>query len=115
MKKIIRLTESDLTKIVRRVIKEQTNDNAWGEQMVMLRNESADVVSDYLSNINGNTKFIAIINCEYADFSDIDICGYNRLMFINVAGTDNNLDEQGYDCVNLITGGMYEIMDENGM
>jgi hypothetical protein len=78
-------------------------------KLLMLRNESADVVREHISNLNRNTEFLGIVNCEYADFSDIDICGHNRLSFINLQGTDNNIDEQDYDCINQIGKVMYGV------
>jgi hypothetical protein len=104
MGKIIRLTESDLTRLVRRVIKEQEeNDMEHEEQyttrsLLMLRNKSANVVSRHLNNLSDKIKFIAIINCEYADFSGVDICGLPKLVFVNLKGTENNFEEQGYEC-----------------
>jgi hypothetical protein len=115
MKKIIRLTESDLSKIVRRVIKEQEENNMGYEEQdttrrqLMLRNKSANVVNRHLNNLSDEIRFIAIVNCEYADFSGIDICGIRNLMFVNVVGTDNNFDEQGYDCFDQMGEGLYYI------
>ena len=68
MKKIIRLTESDLTRLVRRVIKEQEDEMTMGyeekdttRRQLMLRNKSADVVSKYLNDLSDEIRFIAIL------------------------------------------------------
>ena len=114
MKKIIRLTESDLTRLVRRVIKEQYEENDTDHRQLMLQNESADVVSEHLNNLSDSIRFIAIINCEYADFSDIDVCGMRNLAFVNLVGTDNNFDEQDYECVDHMGQGMYSLIDIDG-
>jgi hypothetical protein len=114
MGKIIRLTESDLTRLVRRVIKEQgENDMEHEEQyttrsLLMLRNKSANVVSRHLNNLSDKIKFIAIINCEYADFSGVDICGLPKLVFVNLKGTENNLMELFGDCFEEVSHNMYE-------
>ena len=113
MKKIIRLTESDLTRLVRRVIKEQYQENDTEHRQLMLQNESADVVSEHLNNLSDSIRFIAIFNCEYADFSDIDLCSMRNLAFVNLAGTDNNFDEQDYECVEEFGQGLYALIDDD--
>jgi hypothetical protein len=41
---------------------------------------------------------LSIVDCESADFSDVDICGLPELAFVNLQGTENNFEEQGYEC-----------------
>ena len=69
---------------------------------ILLRNQSSEVVQKILSLLPSFTElaFFALINCESADFSDVDICGLPNLAFVNLNGTENNFEEQGYECAN---------------
>ena len=121
MKRIVKLTERDLTRLVRRVIKEQQMELQFPtpkqrkkphheeSDRLMLNGDSAEEVSEKLSELSKNTRFLAILNCEYADFSDIDICSYPELIAVNLKGTDNNFEEQGYECANDMGHGLYVI------
>jgi len=131
MKKIVRLTENDLNLLVKRVVNEQKklSTSKAGRRKPILKEEfiedhsafimkdgTAEMVQDFL-NLNSrkkdNLKFIALINCEYVDFSDADICEYPNLHFINLTGTPNNFEEV-VDCpyINL-SGDLYEFKIEN--
>ena len=72
------------------------------DSRILVRNQSSEVVQKILSLLPSFTElgFLALINCESADFSDIDICGLPNLAFVNLNGTENNFEEQGYECVN---------------
>ena len=114
MKKIIKLTERDLTRLVRRVIKEQQEENNDGiveltEQLILLDGASEETVSRILNRLPKSIRFLAIQNSEYADFSNIDICSYPRLIMVNLKGTDNNFEEQGYECTKNMGPGLYII------
>jgi hypothetical protein len=123
MKRIVKLTENDLTRIVRRVIKEQQMDgpqnnreNADGisqldDVVVFLDGASEETVNNVLSNLTGNERFIAILNSEFADFSGVDLCSFSELSTVNLKGTQNNFEEQGYDCAELLIKGMYVFND----
>ena len=120
MKKVIKLTESDLTRLVRKVIKEQQDEMTMGyeekdttRRQLMLQNKSADVVSKYLNDLSDEIRFIAILDCEYADFSGIDVCDIEKLAFVNLIGTDNNFEEQGYECVEQMGEGFYYISENS--
>ena len=130
-KKIVRLTERDLTKLVRRVIKEQYmdddfefnattyNDRGDLEHMhnhseVMLKGKSSKQVKRLFSNLSENVRFIAIIDCEYADFNDINLCEYSDLVFVNIKGTPNNFEETQEECYESIGNDMYQYnIDKN--
>ena len=70
------------------------------DSRILLRNQSSEVVQKILSLLPSFTElgFLAFLNCESADFSDVDICGLPNLAFINLNGTENNFEEQGYEC-----------------
>ena len=114
-KKILRLTESDLVRLVNKVIKEQFQDDDFelnttvrddsdelehehSDSMVMLRGKSSRQVQRLLSNLSENIKFLAILDCEYADFSDINLCEYPQLKVVRLKGTPNNLEETQDEC-----------------
>ena len=56
-----------------------------------LKNGDKNEVSELLSNLPTDTHFLALIDCEYADFSDIDLNNFYDLVFINLDSTPNNL------------------------
>lgn len=77
-----------------------------------LRNKSARVVRNFLNSLSTEfieTKFIILSNCEYADFSGIDICGLPKLAYIRLPNTKNNFEEQGYECVIDVEEDFYQI------
>lgn len=106
MKKIIRLTESDLNKIVKRVISEVSGkytDNVkelMTERSIIIKNKTKDQVRQLLNSLPNGLILLNIINCEYADFSGIDVCGFPELEFVNLTGTDNNFYEHAVNCFN---------------
>lgn len=104
-KKIIRLTESQLTNLVKKVIKEQDemedeeNDFERKDFAVMIREKSANRVRRALKNLPQELMFLAILDCEEADFSGIDLCSFPELKMVNLKDTPSNIDEQGFDCL----------------
>ena len=77
-----------------------------------LKNKSARVVRNFLNSLSTEfieTKFITLSNCEYADFSGIDICGLPKLAYIRLPNTKNNFEEQGYECVIDVEEDFYQI------
>ena len=126
MKKIVKLTEADLARIVRRVIKEQ-DDNDMDElegfvdhlrnnrnQMDVVKSDMTDdrffhvegadrrtanqLLKNFLKVSGGKARFIAFIDCEEVDFSGVDLCQYPELVFVNLPGTPNNFEETQNDC-----------------
>ena len=81
---------------------------------LMIDNKSSEVVQKILSLLPSFTEliFLAILNCESADFSDVDICGLPQISFINLKGTENNLEEQGYECIDGDDAPFYHIPGE---
>jgi len=126
MEKLVKLTESDLARIVRRVIKEQ-DDNDMDElegfvdhlrnnrnQMDVVKSDMTDdrffhvegadrrtanqLLKNFLKVSGGKARFIAFIDCEEVDFSGVDLCQYPDLVFVNLPGTPNNFEETQNDC-----------------
>ena len=124
-KKIMRLTESDLVRLVKKVIKEQYDDNDFefntevrddkgdlehmhSDWMVALKGKSAKQVQRLLSNLTENIAYLAILDCEYADFSDFNLCDFPKLRFVHLKGTPNNLEETQDECYNNLGPGMFD-------
>jgi hypothetical protein len=126
MKKIVKLTEADLARIVKRVIREQ-DDNDMDElegfvdhlrnnrnQMDVVKSDMTDdrffhvegadrrtanqLLKNFLKVSGGKARFIAFIDCEEVDFSGVDLCQYPDLVFVNLPGTPNNFEETQNDC-----------------
>ena len=100
MKKVIRLTESDLTRLVRKVIKEQpieddriTTFGSTNRPMVILQGRTSKYVQKALRNLPPNVITIALKFCEGADFSEIDICEFPKLLYVLLTDTPNNFEE----------------------
>ena len=107
VKKIVRLTESDLVRLVNKVIKEQdeygvdephyTFDREFG--LVLLVGGNSKQVRKILKNLPNTLKYLALRDCDFADFEGIDLCSFEDLKNVNLLGTENNLEEQGYECL----------------
>ena len=88
------------------------DDDSSFHRYFTLKNKSARVVRNFLNSLSTEfieTKFITLSNCEYADFSGIDICGLPKLAYIRLPNTKNNFEEQGYECVIDVEGDFYQI------
>jgi hypothetical protein len=107
-KRIMRLTESDLVRLVRKVVKEQDLDRGLGgdvhkpvvelnDKFVLVEKGDSQLVSRVLNSLPKNLKFLALIDCEYADFSDVNLCDYQNLT-VRLKGTENNLEETQDEC-----------------
>ena len=110
MKKTIILTEDDLTRLVKRVIKEQEEEqpNRNYDDLLLIENKSTDEVSEMLNELSEGIKFLAILNCEYADVSNIDLCSFPNLIMVNLKGTPNNFEETQGNCYHDLSHGMYD-------
>jgi len=106
-KKIVRLTESDLVRLVKKVVNEQdeygvdephyTFDRESG--MVLLVGGNSRQVRKVLRNLPTSLKYLALRDCDFADFEGINLCSFDDLKNVNLIGTENNLEEQGYECL----------------
>ena len=86
MKKVIKLTESDLTKIVKRLVKESDKDDSYYENFkqaddyaLELYMEMDDKIQEIFSSILNNIDFESILNYyqnkfreKYGELSNID-------------------------------------------
>ena len=123
-KKIVRLTESDMIRLVKKVIKEQYDDNDFefntkirndrgdtkqehSDSMVLIQGKSSRQVKRVISNLSEKIAFLAILDCEYADFSDINLCEYPKLVSVRLVGTPNNLEETQDNCYEEIMKSQY--------
>lgn len=117
MKKKIKLTESELVRLVKKAINEQEHRDEDGEltftfneKFVLLRDLTQNKVQYYLSRLPQTVRFLSILNCEAVDFSEIDLCSFPSLLTVNVRGTKNNFQET-IDCeYNEIKVGLYELI-----
>ena len=86
-KKIMRLTESDLVRLVKKVVNEQdeygvdephyTFDREFG--LVLLVGGNSKQVRKILKNLPNTLKYLALRDCDFADFEGIDLCSFEDL------------------------------------
>jgi hypothetical protein len=113
MARIVRLTERDLNRLVKRVIKEQAENNdesivELNSRMILLKGATSNVIQKVMSQLTDEIKYIAFLDCEEADFSNVDVCNnFPKLLFVNVKGTPNNFEETQEDCYELFGEGGY--------
>ena len=107
MKRILQLSESDLVGLVNKVIKENKKQKVDKFKTKFLYGESGSILIEFadskyiktiLSQLPKNITFLAIMNSKFADFNGVNLCDYPKLQFVNLRGTENNLDEQNVDC-----------------
>ena len=120
MKKVVRLTESDLVRLVKKVIKEQPENNYndisdlpenkknLTKLMVLLDGANARSIDKVLPKLSQDTRFISFINCEYADFSKVDLCEFPDLVTVFLRNTPNNLEETQGDCFEKLMDSLYD-------
>ena len=65
----------------------------FSENFVLLKDMTQKKVQQYLSKLHERVMFLAIVDCEGVDFSNVDICSFNMLMNVNLKGTPNNFNE----------------------
>jgi hypothetical protein len=87
-----RKTQPFVNEQVRSADNEYYSDNSLSKPgRVYLKNGDKDEVDEILSNLPTDTLFLALLDCEEADFSNIDLGEFKSLLFINLKGTPNNL------------------------
>lgn len=107
MKKVTRITESDITRLAKKIVKEQDElgfdephyqfDKEIG--LVLLVGASSRQVKKILRNLPTTLRYLSLRDCDFADFDGIDLCSFGTLRNVNLMGTENNLEEQGYECL----------------
>lgn len=117
MSKVIKLNESDLVRLVQKVISENRRRDENGDLVfeftnstILLRNFNKKKVQYILSKLPETIKFLAIVDCEGADFSDIVICSFPSLISVNLKGTPNNFEENVECEYDQISEGLYRIV-----
>jgi hypothetical protein len=102
MKKVVRLTESDLRRIVKKVMREQVEDpdviisNNNDFRQVTIKNKSTTKVDEILSKLDFKPDALAIFNCEAfnVDKHKDLICDNENLSFLNLKGTPHNMSNE---------------------
>ena len=123
MKKELLNEISFIKKLTSKLLSEEYDDNGkwippnpadrdmyegmFDDKKIMLVKEDADIVNYVLNNLPDSIQYISIWNCEFADFSGVDLCNKTDLMFVNLPGTKNNIEEQGYECLKHHGEGFY--------
>ena len=121
MSKLLNVSEEQKQKILemhfsnKKQINEALKDMGDGKQFEMnegyvgLVGMKKSLVQRALRDFPITVKYITIVDCEGADFSDVSLCDEAPfLISINVKGTPNNFDETQGDCFTKFTGGLYE-------
>lgn len=111
MKKIVRLTESELIGLVKKIIQEekiQKNKFSYNKNdSMMIEFADSNYIKEILQQLPKNIMFLGIMDSEYADFSGINLCDYPDLVFVSLRGTKNNFEKQNFECFESLAGGMF--------
>ena len=77
---------------------------------ITIENKSSEITKKFISILPllKDVIILHIENCEYADFSEINICDLSYLEAINLRGTENNILE--FDCVREISDNLYSLV-----
>jgi hypothetical protein len=120
MKKIVRLNERDLTRLIKRVIKEQELDAELAgppnqgiiemDDVTLLIIEGDKETVEYaLSRVSKQIKYLGLIKCESANFKNLDLCSFPRLAFVNLPGTPNNFESVVECSYEKLGNGLYDM------
>ena len=91
MKKVIRLTESDLTRIVKRIIKESN-----GDELEELKNDIDDICEEYQDEVKQMVKRNGSLNLDEAKEILSDLKN-NLEEFLEESSHDEMSDEDYFD------------------
>jgi len=91
MKKIVRLTESDLTRIVKRIIKESN-----GDELEELKNDIDDICEEYQDEVKQMVKRNGSLNLDEAKEILSDLKN-NLEEFLEESSHDEMSDEDYFD------------------
>ena len=117
MKKVLRLSESELIGLVSRILNEKKGGDArqkhyrYNEEngSILLGYGNQSDIDNILNNLPENLKFLALMYCDgFADFSNINICEFPQITFVNLRGTKNNFEEL-FDCYEKMSDYMYDL------
>lgn len=118
MKKVLRLTESELIGLVNKVINEKKEKKGQQRREPRLRREGDNIQLSFgnqsdidmvMNDIPENIKFLSFTDCDgFVDFSSIDICELPKIMFVYLRGTKNNFEEL-FDCYEKLSNDMYDL------
>ncbi len=83
--------------------------NYFNYEIIILENKSSKIIKRFISILPllKDFRLLFIRDCEYADFSEINICDLPYLEAINLRGTENNILE--FDCVREIADNLYSL------
>jgi hypothetical protein len=103
MKKVIRISESNLVGIIKHIITEQKKGIGkpsfkYDQNGIYIEYSDSKFIKTVLGQIPKTIKIISITDSKFADFSDINVCDYPDLEFIYLARTKHNFDDQNTEC-----------------
>ena len=94
MKKITRLTENDLNRLVKKVVQEQSNSFDRTGETLIIQNSTREIIEFILSKISEfpDLMFLVFEDCEFADFRNADLCSIQQLRVVSLKNTPSNLE-----------------------